>query len=295
MIAETRQSDEQLEKRDISSLNLEAALGLPGSEGIGPRRLVRKLIRGRTWFERTPRTAALLPTLSGAVRELAGPFPHDGASHISAKAARRLLQSSLQRGRLRRADSRNLFVHGVLCGRGGTCVTMPVLYIAIGRRLGYPLHLVRTKDHFFARWEEPGGERFNIECTSPGFRAPDDDYYRWWPRLLSPHQLSSGCYLRNLRPREELAAFLCERTHCCMDNLRPARRCCRPAWRGNWRRKTAGRRPFGAWQRSWPEPWSRPARKRGRRITRASIWRGFTSRMGSCRLGGGRRPSFART
>ncbi len=34
-------------------------------------------------------------------------------------------------------DSRNLFLHGLLTGHGGTCVTMPVLYTAIGRRLGY--------------------------------------------------------------------------------------------------------------------------------------------------------------
>ena len=68
-------------------------------------------------------------------------------------------------------DSRNLFIHGVLNGHGGTCVTMPVLYVAIGRRLGYPLKLVEAYQHLFVRWDEAGGERFNIECTCPGFRA----------------------------------------------------------------------------------------------------------------------------
>jgi hypothetical protein len=36
------------------------------------------------------------------------------------------------------ADSRELFLHGLLTGkRQGTCVSMPVLYVAVGRRLGY--------------------------------------------------------------------------------------------------------------------------------------------------------------
>jgi hypothetical protein len=117
-------------------------------------------------------------------------------------------------------DSRNLFIHGILTGHGGTCVTMPVLYIAIGRRLGYPLKLVRAKEHFFARWEESGGERFNIESTSRGFTARDDDYYRAWPKPITDDEVRRGYYLRSLRPREELAVFLGERGNCLMDNMR---------------------------------------------------------------------------
>jgi hypothetical protein len=50
------------------------------------------------------------------------------------------------------ADSRDIFLHG-LCGsrRMGTCSSMPVLYVALGRRLGYPLKLVTTKSHLFLR------------------------------------------------------------------------------------------------------------------------------------------------
>ena len=48
-------------------------------------------------------------------------------------------------------DPRTLFIHGLLDGHGGTCVTMPVLYVAIGRRLGYPLFLVQAREHFLER------------------------------------------------------------------------------------------------------------------------------------------------
>lgn len=118
-------------------------------------------------------------------------------------------------------DPRNHFLHGVLSGHGGTCVTMPVLYVAIGRRLGYPLHLVRAKEHIFVRWEG-GGDRFNIEATSPGFVPRDDEYYLRRPRPLTRVDLGTGCYLHNLSRREEIALFLHERGCCLRDLLRLA-------------------------------------------------------------------------
>jgi regulator of sirC expression with transglutaminase-like and TPR domain len=126
---------------------------------------------------------------------------------------------SFSDGEYNASDSRNLFLHGLTSGYGGTCVTMPVLYIAVGRRLGYPLHLVRAYEHFFVRWQD-GKERFNIEATSPGFEPLDDDYYRTWPKALSEADIASGMYLRNLRPREILASFLHNRGQCLFDNLR---------------------------------------------------------------------------
>ncbi|MGO8745862.1 MAG: transglutaminase family protein [Thermoguttaceae bacterium] len=220
MSCETTQSDQQLGGRDIGSLNLEAALGLPGAENLNLDACVEKLnawakqVRAYTqdhWylFQRSPEEYDF------------------SRGHFLMLALVTFLQKhldvhynlSFNEGEYNATDSRNLFLHGVLSGHGGTCATMPVLYIAIGRRLGYPLYLVRAKEHMFARWEEPGGERFNIECTSPGFRPLDDEYYHRGPRPLTAEDLRAGNYLRNLRPREELAQFLCERTRCLIDHL----------------------------------------------------------------------------
>jgi hypothetical protein len=64
------------------------------------------------------------------------------------------------------------FIHGIVDGLGGTCANMPVVYVAVGRRLGYPLRLVVAHGagfgHFFARWDDPHGERLNIEATAQG-------------------------------------------------------------------------------------------------------------------------------
>lgn len=60
------------------------------------------------------------------------------------------------------ADSSKVFLHGLLGSkRQGTCSSMPVLYSAVGRRLGYPLKLVTIKGHLFVRWEG-AGERLNV-------------------------------------------------------------------------------------------------------------------------------------
>jgi hypothetical protein len=34
------------------------------------------------------------------------------------------------------ADSANVFIHGIIQGKGGTCSSMPMLFAAVGRRLG---------------------------------------------------------------------------------------------------------------------------------------------------------------
>jgi hypothetical protein len=119
------------------------------------------------------------------------------------------------------ADARNLFIHGVLEGQGGTCSSLPPVYVAVGRRLGYPLKLVQTSSHLFARWDDPvTGERFNVECTSHGLNCHADDYYRGWPFPATPEEVERSGWLVSLTPREELASFLANRGHCWLDNRR---------------------------------------------------------------------------
>jgi hypothetical protein len=73
-------------------------------------------------------------------------------------------------------DSGEAFIHGLLKGKGGTCANMPVLYAAIGRKLGYPIYICAAKAHLFCRSAtKDGRERFNIEGSGRGIRTPDDD------------------------------------------------------------------------------------------------------------------------
>jgi hypothetical protein len=112
------------------------------------------------------------------------------------------------------ARPEDVFLQGLIgAARQGTCSSLPVLYLAIGRQLGYPLKLVTTKGHLFVRWEG-AGERFNIDATSRGLNRLDDDYFRHWPFDLSPDEEAAEGYLKSLTPAEELAVFLSIRGMC---------------------------------------------------------------------------------
>ncbi|MEM1354804.1 MAG: hypothetical protein AAGH88_07970 [Planctomycetota bacterium] len=124
------------------------------------------------------------------------------------------------------ADPSVAFIHGMIPARGktvadtpgGTCATMPVLYVAVGRRLGYPLKLSATQSHVFARWDgldhpvRGWRERFNCEMTN-GFNRFDDAYYRRWPKPLSEADIKRNGLLRSLTPAQELAMFMAARGH----------------------------------------------------------------------------------
>ena len=112
------------------------------------------------------------------------------------------------------ADSRDIFLHGLCSNRRmGTCSSLPVLYVALGRRLGYPLKLATTKSHLFLRWESPS-ERFDLEATGKGMNRYDDEHFKRWPFPVSEEEIRADGYLKSLTPTEELALFLSLRGNC---------------------------------------------------------------------------------
>lgn len=108
------------------------------------------------------------------------------------------------------AHGEDVFITGLLGAlREGTCSSMPVLYVAVGRRLQYPVFLVSTRGHFFARWDSPDGRvRFNIEATANGMTCHPDSFYASWPYKLSDEELKSGSYLRDFTSADEFAVFM---------------------------------------------------------------------------------------
>jgi Transglutaminase-like superfamily len=116
-------------------------------------------------------------------------------------------------------DSRDLFLHGLTQKRKGTCASLPVLMVAVGRRCGYPLYLVACKGHLLCRWDD-GKERFNLETACEGADSPPDAYYRHWPHPCDDEELGSEKYLKSLTPQEELGVFCQLRAACLQENGR---------------------------------------------------------------------------
>jgi hypothetical protein len=118
------------------------------------------------------------------------------------------------------ANSQDIFLNGLVEGqRMGTCSSMPVLYIAVGRRLGYPLKLVTTKAHLFVRWESDS-DRFDVEATGKGMNRYDDEHFKQWPFPVSDDEIRKEGYLKSLTPSEELAVFLSLRGNCLKESGR---------------------------------------------------------------------------
>jgi hypothetical protein len=204
---------EELGRLDIAEVNLACAAGLPGTEWMDARLCLDRIkyfaqrVRESTErrlpdFHRRPehyddseayfRVLNLVTVLQ---RDL-------GVRYNPAKIP---LEADL--------DPADTFLFGILQGDGGTCASMPVLYAAVGRRLGYPIKLVRAKRHLFCRWEDVC-QRFNIEATQRGLLCHPDDHYRTGMYACDAEREREFGFLHSLPPREELAGFLSERAFC---------------------------------------------------------------------------------
>jgi hypothetical protein len=215
-------SDTELAAQDIAVVNLTCAAGLPGAEHVDIGRCLAVL---DGWAAHVGRETD----------RCAGQFQRDPAAFGNSWGYFRtlMLVTVLHQDlgvyynpeRMRDPDGEgffrdagDVFIHGVLTGRGGTCASIPVVCAAVGRRLGYPLKLVSAAGHLFARWEEAGGERFNVECSNRGLNCYPDDYYRTWPYPLGSEEVEAGGFLKSQTPREELAGFVGMRGNCWLDH-----------------------------------------------------------------------------
>jgi regulator of sirC expression with transglutaminase-like and TPR domain len=99
------------------------------------------------------------------------------------------------------SDPHDLFLHTVLDKKAGYCLSLSILYLSLGERLGIPLYGVVVPGHFFVRYDD-GQTRFNIETTSKGGVASDDHYIK---KFNVPR--GSGIYMKSLNKIQTLGCF----------------------------------------------------------------------------------------
>jgi len=213
-------SPQQLADEGLAEMNLLCAAGLPGAEGLDVNAGLATLDGwGRRVKAETDRHLYRFRRDPGDYRDSEGYF----RMLMLVTVLQQDLGVHYNMERVRRIDfrrSQDLFLHGLIgSDNGGTCVSMPVVYTAVARRLGYPVKLVLTKGHVFCRWDAPA-ERFNIEATNAGLNTFPDEYYLSWPEKISRSEAERNRYLISLSPGEELASFLASRGHCLLDNGR---------------------------------------------------------------------------
>ena len=226
---------------DVALMNLRAAHGLPGTETLDEEALSAKLDEwaNRCKFEIWRHLYRIERQISEAPTE----FSYGNSlGRLCCWYMLQVLQEDC--GVAYHPDRKfnpdfcrpeDIFIHGIVDdgGQGGTCASMPVVYVAIGQRLGLPVHLVQTRGHLFFRWDDSRGtlidwdsprvqvwippDRFNVEGSGEGIAFPGDDHYRVWPEIWTAADIHHDRYLRSMNPTEVLAEFLIQRAECFYD------------------------------------------------------------------------------
>jgi hypothetical protein len=214
----------QLEETDIALMNLICAQGLRGAEGLDIQKMLARIdeIAARVRVE-TERHLYRFTANPGEYQNseayfrmlyLVGVIQQDFGIRYNPERVSPV--GVIEPSNKFFADSRDVFIHGIAGPPGlGTCSSLPIFGIAIGRRLHYPLSLVSAKGHLFMRWENEK-ERLNIESASLGMNTHDDDHYRKWPYPMTDEEEKEDGYMRNLNASEELSIFLSIRGACLM-------------------------------------------------------------------------------
>lgn len=211
----------ELEKLDIALVNLLCAEGLPGSEGLNIPQCLSTLDRWTDGVRRYTRDHRNQFYVN--LQEYNG---HKGlfcflfmASFLKHPNGIGVKYNPTAIGNFDFRDSRDDLLHGLLTRKLGTCTSLPTLCVAIGRRLGYPMHLAVAKGHVLCQWvDERSRINLEISCPQGGDTASDEHYQN--AQKLTAADIASGRYLRPLSRAEELALFMETRGHCLMDNRR---------------------------------------------------------------------------
>jgi hypothetical protein len=230
-------SPDDLAKLDIARMNLLTAEGLLGAEQLNEQIIRHYLARIDQWAEKVRYET------ERHLYRLTDPRFKDHAEHYKHSEARfraawlvDVLQQDIgvhyHAGFVPQdqavppfTTSKETFIHGLLDHEdaqqafGDNCVSLPVLYVAVGRRLGYPVKLVNSKEHVFCRWvgeDHPNPDwrdTFNFDGAGNGFSIDPDEFYMTWPRPSTPREVEINDWFTPLSPEKELALFLLQRGH----------------------------------------------------------------------------------
>lgn len=98
---------------------------------------------------------------------------------------------------------RNKLISTYLTTRRGNCVSMPILVLLVGERMGLNLALSTAPLHIFLRFTDENGREINIEATSGAHPARTLWYRQNLP--MTDRAIESGLYMRTLSRREAVA------------------------------------------------------------------------------------------
>lgn len=204
-------SDEELAALDPLVMNLIVAKSIPGLEGLNVNEYVSVV---DSWANDI---RARLPQEELVFHQAPGKWKRDVrffrlgqvAGYLDSVVGIRYIDEQKRAKEVRYTNPSDLFVNGIIDRKLGTCANMPVLHVAVGWRLGWPVSLACVNSHYVCRFDD-GTVAYNIEATDTGrggFAAGTDQEYR--DRFGIPLRAKKvGSDLTPLTPRQLLGVFI---------------------------------------------------------------------------------------
>lgn len=99
----------------------------------------------------------------------------------------------------------NKLLSTYLKSRKGNCVSMPLLFVILGQKLGLNMTLATAPLHVFVKFHQDDGTWLNVEATSGG-TLRDTSYVEQFH--IQPRALLTGIYLRPLSKKESVGVMI---------------------------------------------------------------------------------------
>jgi regulator of sirC expression with transglutaminase-like and TPR domain len=101
---------------------------------------------------------------------------------------------------------RNKLLPTYLANRKGNCVSMPLLFIILGQKLGIDVTASTAPNHVFVKYRDTDGKLYNLETTSGAGFTRDVWMRQQFP--MTDEALASGIYMRPLTKKETVVLMV---------------------------------------------------------------------------------------
>jgi regulator of sirC expression with transglutaminase-like and TPR domain len=100
----------------------------------------------------------------------------------------------------------NKLLPNYLASKKGNCVSMPLLFIVLGQRLGLDVTASTAPEHVFVKYTDPDtGITYSLETTSGAI--PARDVWLQQQNPMTDESIANGIYLQKLTKRETVAVM----------------------------------------------------------------------------------------
>lgn len=100
----------------------------------------------------------------------------------------------------------NKLLTAYIASRKGNCVSMPLLFIVLGQKLGIDVTASLAPNHVFVKYRDSDGKLYNLETTSGAGFSRDVWMRQQFP--MTDEALSSGIYMRPLTKKETVVVMV---------------------------------------------------------------------------------------